>query len=177
MAAPEIPIDIDPATGIWSTDGLPMMYLPRHFMVNMQKAVEAKIGPAAYRDIVYASSDLSALQWCRAEAKTHALAPLETFRHYLKRMSQRGHGQVSIEALDVKAGTGSIVARHSAFALGYWHEAGRCVCYVFQGSFAGGMRYLLECVGRGGEPVCHEVACAASGATEYRFELRCEAVG
>jgi len=26
MAAPEIPIDIDPATGIWSTDGLPMMY-------------------------------------------------------------------------------------------------------------------------------------------------------
>jgi hypothetical protein len=26
MAAPEIPIDIDPATGIWSTDGLPIMY-------------------------------------------------------------------------------------------------------------------------------------------------------
>jgi predicted hydrocarbon binding protein len=177
MAAPEIPIDIDPATGIWSTDGLPMMYLPRHFMVNMQKAVEAKIGPAAYRDIVYASSDLSALQWCRAEAKTHALAPLETFRHYLKRMSQRGHGQVSIEALDVEAGTGSIVARHSAFALGYGPEAGRCVCYVFQGSFAGGMRYLLECAGRKVEPVCHEVACAASGATECRFELRCEAVG
>ena len=70
MAAPEIPIDVDPATSIWSTDGLPMMYLPRHFMVNMQKAVEAKIGPTAYRDIVYGSSHLSALQWCRAEAKS-----------------------------------------------------------------------------------------------------------
>jgi predicted hydrocarbon binding protein len=39
------------------------------------------------------------------------------------------------------------------------------------------MRYLLECAGRKVEPVCHEVACAASGATECRFELRCEAVG
>lgn len=94
-----------------------------------------------------------------------------------KRMSQRGHGQVSIEALDLEAGTGTIVARHSAFALGYGPEAGRCVCYVFQGSFADGMRYLLECVGRTGEPVCHEVACAASGATECRFDLRCEALG
>jgi len=177
MAAPDIPIEGDAATGIWSTDGLPMMYLPRHFMVNMQKAVEAAVGPAAYRDIVYGSSDLSALQWCRAEAKTHGLAPLETFRHYLKRMSQRGHGQVSIEALDVAAGTGTLVARYSAFALGYGPEAGRCVCYVFQGSFAGGMRYLLECAGRAGEPVCHEVACAAAGAAECRFELRCEAVG
>lgn len=94
-----------------------------------------------------------------------------------KLMSQRGHGQVSIEALDLEAGTGTIVARHSAFALGYGPEAGRCVCYVFQGSFAGGMGYLLECAGRTGEPVCHEMACAASGATECRLELRCEAVG
>lgn len=177
MAAPEIPIDVDPATGIWSTDGLPMMYLPRHFMVNMQKGVEAAIGPAAYRDILYASSDLSALQWCRAEAKTHGLAPLETFRHYLRRMSQRGHGQIAIEALDVAAGTGSIVARNSAFALGYGPDAGRCVCYVFEGSFAGGMRYLLECAGRAGLPVCHEVACAAAGAPECRFELRCDPTG
>jgi predicted hydrocarbon binding protein len=176
MAAPEIPIDVDPATGIWSTDGLPMMYLPRHFMVNMQKGVEAAIGPAAYRDILYASSDLSALQWCRAEAKTHGLAPLETFRHYLRRMAQRGHGQIAIEALDVAAGTGSIVARNSAFALGYGPEAGRCVCYVFEGSFAGGMRYLLECAGRAGTPVCHEVACAATGAAQCRFELRCDAM-
>jgi hypothetical protein len=174
MAAPEIPIDVDPATGIWSTDGLPMMYLPRHFMVNMQKGVEAAIGPAAYRDILYGSSDLSALQWCRAEAKTHGLAPEETFRHYLRRMSQRGHGQIAIEALAVAAGTGTIVARNSAFALGYGPKTGRCVCYVFEGSFVGGMRYLLECAGRAGEPVCHEVACAAQGAPECRFELRCE---
>jgi hypothetical protein len=72
MAQPQVPIDVDPETGIWRTDGLPMIYLPRHFLVNMQKGIEAAIGPEAYREILYASSDLSALQWCRAEAKTHA---------------------------------------------------------------------------------------------------------
>src|SRR5512138_2080498 len=83
MTQPQVPIDVDPETGIWTTDGLPMIYLPRHFLVNMQKGIEAAVGPAAYREILYASSDLSALQWCRAEAKTHGLTPVETFRHYL----------------------------------------------------------------------------------------------
>lgn len=31
MAAPEVPIEVDPVTGVWRTDGLPMVYLPRHF--------------------------------------------------------------------------------------------------------------------------------------------------
>uniref|UniRef100_UPI0018DFF569 DUF5943 domain-containing protein n=1 Tax=Neoroseomonas rubea TaxID=2748666 RepID=UPI0018DFF569 len=104
MAQPLVPIDVDPETGIWTTDGLPMIYLPRHFLVNMQKGIEAAIGPAAYRDILYASSDLSALRWCRAEAKTHGLTPVETFRHYLKRLSQRGYGLLDITALDEGAG-------------------------------------------------------------------------
>ncbi len=177
MATPSVPIDVDPETGIWRTDGLPMIYLPRHFLVNMQKSVEAAIGPEAYREILYASSDLSALQWCRAEAKTHGLSPVETFRHYLKRLSQRGYGQLEITALDETAGTATVTVRHSAFALGYGPEAGRHVCYVFEGSFVGGMRYVMEMAGQPGEPVCREVACAASGHPECRFELRCDAVG
>lgn len=176
MAQPQIPIEVDPDTGIWSTDGLPMMYLPRHFMVNMQKGIEGAIGPVAYREILYASSELSALQWCRAEAKTHGLSPVETLRHYLRRMSQRGHGQVALEALDEAAGTASFTARHSAFALGYGPGAGRRVCYVFEGSFAGGMGYVLEMAGRAGKPVCVETACYAEGHPECRFELRCEAI-
>ena len=31
MESPKIPIEIDPDTGIWSTNGLPMIYMPRHF--------------------------------------------------------------------------------------------------------------------------------------------------
>ena len=171
MAEPQVPIDVDPETGIWTTDGLPMIYLPRHFLVNMQKGIEAVIGPAAYREILYASSDLSALQWCRAEAKTHGLTPEETFRHYLKRMSQRGHGQVEIASLDIAAGRAEIIVRNSAYALGYGATAGRRVCYVFEGSFAGGMAYVLEASGLDGEPQCREIACFAEGAPECRFAV------
>lgn len=169
---PEIPIEVDPETGIWSTDGLPMMYLPRHFMVNMQKGIEQALGIERYRATVYASSELSALQWCRAEARTHGLGPAETFRHYLRRMSQRGHGRLEVVALDEAAGTADVVARNSAFALGYGPDAGRRVCYVFEGSLAGGMAYLLEATGRTGQPVCREVACMAEGFPECRFEVR-----
>ncbi|MBW6400149.1 4-vinyl reductase [Roseomonas sp. HJA6] len=176
MAQPQVPIDVDPETGIWRTDGLPMIYLPRHFLVNMQKAIETAIGADAYREILYTSSDLSALQWCRAEAKTHGLSAVETFRHYLKRLSQRGYGQMDITALDADAGTAAVTVRHSAFALGYGPEAGRTVCYTFEGSFAGGMRYVLETAGRAGTPICREVACAAAGHPECRFELSCEPV-
>lgn len=180
MAQPQVPIEVDPETGIWTTDGLPMIYLPRHFLVNMQKGIEAAIGPAAYREILYASSDLSALQWCRAEARTHGLAPVETFRHYLKRLAQRGYGQIDIASLDEAAGTAAVTVRHSAFALGYGPATGRPVCFMFEGSFAGGMRYILEAAGRtgqpSGQPACREVACAAQGHPECRFELRCEAL-
>ncbi|HEY4252180.1 MAG TPA: DUF5943 domain-containing protein [Roseomonas sp.] len=176
MTQPQVPIDVDPETGIWRTDGLPMVYLPRHFLVNMQKGIEAAIGQEAYRAILYGSSDLSALQWCRAEAKTHGLSPVETFRHYLRRLSQRGYGQLAITALDEAAGTAAVTVRHSAFALGYGPETGRPVCYTFEGSFAGGMRHVLEAAGLTDTPICREVACAAEGHPECRFELRCEPV-
>jgi hypothetical protein len=176
LAQPEVPIDVDPETGVWRTDGLPMIYLPRHFLVNLQQGVEAAIGPDAFRGILAGSSDLSALQWCRAEARTHGLAPLATFQHYLKRLSQRGYGLIEILDLDAAAGTASIVVRHSAFALGYGPGVGRPVCAMFEGSFVGGMRYVMEMAGRPGTPLCREVACAADGHPECRFELRCEAV-
>ena len=176
MATPQVPIEVDPETGIWSTDGLPMIYLPRHFLVNMLKGVEAAIGSAGYRAMFYDSSDLSALQWCRAEAKTHGLDAPATFRHYLKRLGQRGYGQIEITALDATAGTASVVVKNSAFALGWGKEAGKPVCTIFEGSFAGGLRYVLEDAGRAGTPVCREVACAAEGHGECRFELRCEEV-
>ena len=169
---PQIPIEVDPQTGIWSTDGLPMMYLPRHFMVNMQQGLETAMGIETYRGVIYASCELSALQWCRKEAVTHALSPLDTFRHYLKRMSQRGHGQLELVALDEVAGTADVVVRNSAYALGYGPDAGRRVCYVFEGSLAGGMAYVMEGIGHAGRPVCREVACMAEGHSACRFEVR-----
>ena len=81
MANPEVPIDVDPETGIWRTDGLPMVYLPRHFLVNNHVAVEEALGGDAYRAILEKSTAKSAMLWCHAEAKTHGLAAEETFRH------------------------------------------------------------------------------------------------
>lgn len=176
MAQPEVPIEVEEETGIWRTDGLPMIYLPRHFLVNLLKGVEEAVGTERYRAMLHGSSDLSALQWCRAEARTHGLDAVETFRHYLRRLSQRGYGRMEITALDAAAGTAEVVVRHSAFALGWGAGAGRRVCAMFEGSFQGGMRYVLEQAGRAGEPVCREVACLAEGHPECRFELRCEGV-
>lgn len=173
MAAPQVPIDVDPATGIWRTDGMPMIYLPRHFLVNLQQSIEEAIGIERFREVLYASSERSALQWCRAEARTHGLGPEAVFRHYLKRLSQRGYGRLALSVLDAPAGIAAVTVHHSAFALGYGPEAGRPVCAMFEGSFAGAMRHVLDCAGDARTPLCREVACAANGADHCRFEIRC----
>src|SRR5215813_14165961 len=104
MAGPEVPIDVDPETGIWRTDGLPMVYLPRHFLVNNHVAAEEALGLDTYRRVLQAATDKSALHWCRAEMKTHGLTPEATFRHYFKRLSQRGWGQFTVDRLGSAGG-------------------------------------------------------------------------
>ena len=41
---PQVPIDVDEKTGVWTTDALPMLYVPRHFLVNNHEAVEQALG-------------------------------------------------------------------------------------------------------------------------------------
>ena len=41
MASPQVPIAVDCATGMWTTDGLPMLYMPRHFFMNYYAAMAA----------------------------------------------------------------------------------------------------------------------------------------
>ena len=79
MVKPEIPIQVDPATGVWSTDGLPMIYMPRHFFVNNHLAVEAALGEAVYARQLYDAGHKSAWVWCETEAATHGLEGLEVF--------------------------------------------------------------------------------------------------
>ena len=45
---PQLPIDVDAQTGIWTTDGLPMIYVPRHFFVNNHVETEAVVGREVY---------------------------------------------------------------------------------------------------------------------------------
>jgi len=143
VASPEVPIDVDPETGIWRTDGLPMLYLPRHFLVNNHKAVEQALGREAYRTILREATEKSALHWCRAEAKTHGLDAEATFRHYFKRLSQRGWGQFEIERLDPVTASGVITLRNSVFALEAAGGSTAPACYMFEGFMTGACRFLL----------------------------------
>src|SRR5690242_1985152 len=104
MANPEVPIDVDPDTGIWRTDGMPMIYLPRHFLVNNHQAMEAALGREAHRGILRAATEKSAMAWCQAETKTHGLAAEATVRHYFRRLSQRGWGRFSLLELSARHG-------------------------------------------------------------------------
>jgi predicted hydrocarbon binding protein len=158
MASPEVPIDVDPETGIWRTDGLPMVYLPRHFLVNNHVAIEEALGRDAYRAILHTATEKSAIHWCRAEAKTHNLSAEATFRHYFKRLSQRGWGQFSVDQLDTQARRGEISLRNSVFALEAKGDAP--LCYMFEGFMTGAFRFLLEAEGQEAAVSCTETHCA-----------------
>lgn len=177
MSAPQIPIDVDDATGIWRTDGLPMVYLPRHFLVNNHLAVEEALGIDTYRMILRAATEKSAIQWCRSEARTHGLAPEATFRHYFKRLSQRGWGKFAVDELDLSGDHGRIGVSHSVFALEAGAGANRRVCYMFEGFVTGAFRHVLD--GRAAAAVvnCRESQCVAEGVHEHcRFEFEAKFV-
>ncbi|HBQ8682966.1 TPA: hydrocarbon binding protein, partial [Klebsiella pneumoniae] len=46
--APQLPIEVDSETGVWTTDALPMLYVPRHFFVNNHMGIEEVLGADAY---------------------------------------------------------------------------------------------------------------------------------
>jgi len=173
MAAPEVPIDVDPETGIWRTDGLPMVYLPRHFLVNNHVAVEEALGRDAYRAILRKSTEKSAILWCHAEAKTHGLAAEATFRHYFKRLSQRGWGQFSVERLDAEQGSGEISLRNSVFTLAEDAGGPPPLCYMFEGFITGAVQFLLEVAQPRRDvpaPSCTETQCSGD-ATHDRCQF------
>lgn len=171
MASPQVPIDVDAESGIWRTDGLPMVYLPRHFLVNNHVAVEEALGRDAYREILRLATEKSAIHWCRAEMKTHGFTAEATFRHYFKRLSQRGWGQFSVGRMDTNARKGTIALKNSIFTL----EAARRasvgeargdapLCYMFEGFMTGAFRFLLEGAGNDAAVTCTETHCAGDGA-------------
>jgi predicted hydrocarbon binding protein len=167
---PALPIDVDAETGVWTTDGLPMLYVPRHFFTNNHVAVEAALGRARYAEILYPAGYRSAHFWCAEEAETHGLAGLAVFEHYLNRLSQRGWGQFSFESADAATGNARIALRHSAFVLQQPGVTGR-LCYMFEGWFAGAMDWVGENTGQAYSTVSREVQCAAEGFDHCTFSV------
>ncbi|BES71400.1 DUF5943 domain-containing protein [Marinobacter nanhaiticus D15-8W] len=144
--APELPIEVDSETGIWTTDALPMLYVPRHFFINNHQAIEEEIGPDRYAVILYKAGYKSAWHWCEKEATLHGLSGSDVFDHYMKRLSQRGWGLFTVEYLDVPRGLARVRLDHSAFVYHYG-KVGRKVDYMFTGWFAGAMDQIASALG------------------------------
>ena len=172
---PQLPIDVDPTSGVWSTDGLPMIYVPRHFFVNNHVEAEAAIGRDVYAASLYAAGHRSAYFWCDQEAATHGLKGLDVFEHYLKRLSQRGWGLLSFDRVDVKTGDAKVRLTHSVFVLAQG-IAGvpvkkEKVCYLFAGWFAGAMDWVGEHTGQSWTTQSTETQCAAEGHEHCEFTV------
>ena len=160
---PEVPIDVDPETGVWTTDGLPMLYLPRHFFINNHLAIEQALGRAAYAKLLYTAGHRSAYYWCEQAAARHRLAGIGVFHHYLSRLSQRGWGRFDGGGIDPQTGTGEVRVTHSCFVAHAGRSAARKVCYMFAGWFPGALAWVGADSGPDLEFRAEEVQCAAEG--------------
>jgi predicted hydrocarbon binding protein len=172
MGKPQVTIEVDDTTGIWTVDGLPMVLVPRHFLVNSHKAVEAIVGVDANARIAYDAGHKSAWHWCDQESKRHGLDGLHVFEHYMRRLSQRGWGQFRVLQADAAAGQATVHVGHSVFVAEYGRSAGRPVCYPFTGWLVGSLEWACSALGHPRPLVAHETSCDAhDGAGRCVFEV------
>lgn len=158
MAAPEIEIDVDRETGIWSVAGLPMILLPRHFLMNMQRMMQAELGRARFERTLHEAGRRSAYEWCEADAAHHGTGGLTVFRSYLDSLSRRGWGQFELTEVEPATGRALVRVRHSAFTS---KPADEPACGMFTGWFVGAMQYVADTEGGLRDVQAREVRCAA----------------
>ncbi|MCL9783377.1 DUF5943 domain-containing protein [Vibrio sp. S4M6] len=164
--APEMPILVDDVTGVWTTDALPMLYVPRHFFVNNHMAIEEELGPQRYAQILYKAGYKSAYYWCEREAEEHSLVGEEIFQHYMKRLSQRGWGIFTTERLDLPSGIARIRLDNSAFVYQYG-KVNRKVDYMFTGWFAGAVDQAALSLGVSVKTQATQIQSAAEEGCEF----------
>ena len=162
---PQVPIEVDTATGQWSVDGVPMILAPRHFFLNNHLAVEKALGRRKYSQLLFAAGRKSAYVWCEMEAKTHGLKGVAVFHHYMKRLSQRGWAQFKVESVDPQTGRARIRVAHSVFARG--KKARGKTCYMFHGWFPGSLEFVAAAAGKKLRLTSTEVQCAAEGRHDH----------
>lgn len=161
---PQVPIEVDAATGEWSVDGIPMILVPRHFFLNNHLAIEEALGRERYAELLFHAGYKSAYTWCEKEARTHGLKGIAVFHHYMKRLSQRGWAQFEVKSVDEATGAARVHVRHSVFAAG---KTGKKACYMFSGWFPGSLDFVS---GTKGLLRSEERQCAAEGHEHCVFE-------
>lgn len=164
MAKPALDIEVDEDTGEWCVDGMPMILVPRHFLVNNHVASEQAMGVEGYAKHLHEAGYKSAWQWCEKEAVRHGLSGIDVFHHYMKRLSQRGWAQFTVESADAATGRARVRLRNSVFVSEYGKEAARKVCYMFLGWLVGSLEYVGHSTGKTYKLQATEVACGSDGA-------------
>lgn len=164
--SPEVPIEVDDQTGVWTTDGLPMLYVPRHFFINNHMAIEDALGVEHYAEVLYQAGYKSAWYWCEKEAEQHGIQGDAVFQHYMKRLSQRGWGLFTTELLEIEAGRARVRLDHSAFVY-QMGQVGRKVDYMYTGWFAGAVDQIAKANGYSVHTVARQTQCAAEPGVDY----------
>lgn len=167
MGKPQVEIEVDDATGRWSVDGIPMILMPQHFFLNNHFAVEAALGPERLEEVLRPAGYRSAHVWCEKEAAFHGLSGPDVFRHYMRRLSQRGWAQFEVLALDPAAGRAEIRVDHSVLVDDERRRIGRPTCYMFASWLEGALEYVAAAAGRPIEVRGREVHCAAEGRHDH----------
>lgn len=167
-----VPVRVDPSTAAWSVDGMPVLLIPRHLWVRVQKSLEEGLGLAAARAMFWEASHSAAKTWCTQQGERFQLAGAPLFEHYLRSAGSRGYGRMTPLHIDLTLGTAQVKVEQSVYAAEYGPQAGRAVCHVFEGSLAGGLSCASERAGLPGGWSARETACACNGAPHCLFELR-----
>lgn len=149
---PSIDISVDPDTGVWSSDGLPMIYAPRHWIVGINKEVEAALGREAFVDLMYRTSYRAAQHWCSQQAEVFGIGGIDLFRRYLVKSSERGLAQFSLLDDRLDAGFITVELRNSCYVLHHRQFAAgspseEALCFAFTGSFAGAADWIAKANG------------------------------
>ena len=176
----DLNIEIDSESGVWTTDGLPMIYAPRHWIIGIHKDVEGALGRETYRELLYESSYRAAQHWCKEQFKYHGYKGRELFEFYLKVSSQRGLAQFSLITYDMKAGLVKVELRNCCYVLHHRHVAGNksspnTECYAFTGSFSGALTWIADSENLTHKFIGVETECAAQTGRE-KCELEFKSV-
>jgi hypothetical protein len=167
VGKPQVEIEVDDATGRWSVDGLPMILVPQHFLLNNHYAVEAVLGPEKLEQVLRPAGYRSAYFWCEQAARHHGMSGVEVFRHYMRRITQRGCGQFEILELAPETGLARVCLRRSAMVDEAHRGSSRRVCYMFSAWLEGSLEYVAASAGRAQHLTAREVYCAAEGVHDH----------
>ena len=162
MTAPGVPIAVDPDTGVWTTDGMPMLFVPRHFLMGLIGTVREALGDAEAQRRFHASTAEAAHRWCAMEAARTGLRGMDVFHHYMARLSLRGWGLFDAGGIDPATGTGIVTLRHSAFAADAGPIAQKA-CGFCAGWAPGALTWVSDTGRLGWRLTGHEARCVAEG--------------